>query len=141
MKYLDRMYIDNYNDNLKLITPLKVIHNYCRNNKLYLNKVRIRLRRLNDVLSTRGGQAPNRKSEKIETLGCSCFLPFQQMVVRPDGKIGLCCNDALGTMTLGDLTKEFISDVWHGEKYYEIREKISKGRHDIALCQGCDSLL
>lgn len=28
------------------------------------------------------------------------------MVVRPDGKVSLCCNDALGTMTLGDLTKE-----------------------------------
>ncbi|WP_371363020.1 S-adenosyl-L-methionine-dependent 2-deoxy-scyllo-inosamine dehydrogenase [Sporomusa rhizae] len=141
MKYLDRMYIDNYNDNLKLNLPTKVIHDYCQKNKVYLDKVRIRLRKLHDVLSTRGGQAPNRKEEQITTLSCSCLLPFRQMVVRPDGKISLCCNDALGTMTLGDLTKEFIGDIWHGEKYCEIREKLAKGRYDIALCHGCDSLL
>lgn len=141
IQYLDRMYIDNYNDNLKLNTPVKIIHDYCQDNKVYLDKVRIRLRKLNDVLSTRGGQAPNRKEEHIKPLDCSCLLPFRQMVVRPDGKVSLCCNDALGTMTLGDLTKEFIGDVWHGKKYLEIRKKLAKGRHDIALCHGCDSLL
>jgi radical SAM protein with 4Fe4S-binding SPASM domain len=141
MRHLDRMYIDNYNDRLELITPVKAIHNYCRYNKLYLDKVRIRLRKLNDVLSTRGGQAPNRKQEKIETLHYGCFLPFRQMVVRPDGKVSLCCNDALGTMTLGDLTKEMVGDVWHGEKYCAFREKIANGRYDIDLCRGCDSML
>ena len=141
MKYLDRMYIDNYNDKLNLIAPVKVIHDYCRNNRLYRDKVRIRLRKLNDVLSTRGGQAPNRKQEKIETLNYGCFLPFRQMVVRPDGKVSLCCNDALGTMTLGDLTKDSVDAIWHGEKYCAIREKITNGRHDIELCSGCDSLL
>ncbi|WP_371372521.1 radical SAM/SPASM domain-containing protein [Sporomusa aerivorans] len=141
MKHLDRMYIDNYNDRLRLITPVKAIHNYCRNNKLYLDKVRIRLRKLNDVLSTRGGQAPNRKQENIATLNYGCFLPFRQMVVRPDGKVSLCCNDALGTMTLGDLTTETVGDVWHGEKYRAIREKIARGRYDIDLCRGCDSML
>ncbi|HML34142.1 radical SAM/SPASM domain-containing protein [Sporomusa sphaeroides] len=141
MKYLDKMYIDNYNDNLKLNAPAKLIHDYCQDNKLYLDKVRIRLRKLNDILSTRGGQAPNRKQEQISTLNCSCLLPFRQMVIRPDGKISLCCNDALGTMTLGDLTKESVGDVWHGENYRAIREKIIQGRHDIALCRGCDSLL
>lgn len=140
IKYLNRMYIDNYNDNIKLNVPTKVIFDYCQKNKVYLDKVRIRLRKLNDVLSTRGGQAPNRKEEQITTLSCRCLLSFRQMVVRPDGKISL-CNDALGTMTLGDLTKEFIGDVWHGEKYCQIRKKIAKGRHDIALCLGCDSLL
>lgn len=141
MKHLDKMYIDNYNDKLKLIKPVKVIHDYCKNNKLYLDKVRIRLRKLNDILSTRGGQAPNRKQEKIEALNYGCFLPFRQMVVRPDGKVSLCCNDALGTMTLGDLTRDSIDAVWHGEKYCAIREKIAQGRQDIELCSSCDSLL
>lgn len=141
IQYLDRMYIDNYNDRLTLITPVKTIHNYCKTNKLYLDKVRIRLRKLHDILSTRGGQAPNRKQETIEPLNYGCFLPFRQMVVRPDGKISLCCNDALGTMTLGDLTQEAVSDVWHGENYRTIREKIASGRQDIGLCQGCDSML
>jgi len=141
MNYLDKMYIDNYNDDLRLIAPVRIVHDYCQNNKLYRDKVRIRLRRLNDVLSTRGGQAPNRKQEQIESLTCSCLLPFRQMVIRPDGKVSLCCNDALGKMTLGDLTTESINDVWHGEKYLTIRKKIAKGRHDIELCRGCDSLL
>ncbi|MCM0758043.1 SPASM domain-containing protein [Sporomusa sphaeroides DSM 2875] len=141
IQHLDRMYIDNYNDKLKLSTPVKTIHKYCKDNKLYLDKVRIRLRKLNDVLSTRGGQAPNRKQEKIEPLTYGCYLPFRQMVIRPDGKVSLCCNDALGTMTLGDLTKETIGNVWYGETHRVIQEKITKGRYDIDLCRGCDSML
>ena len=37
------------------------------------------------------------------------------MVVRPDGKIGLCSNDAFGQVTLGDLTSDSISDVWNSD--------------------------
>lgn len=141
MQYLDHMYIDNYNDTLKLITPVQKVHDYCVKNKVYLNKVRIRLRKLHDVLSTRGGQAPNRKDEQIEPLDISCLLPFRQMIVRPDGKVSFCCNDALGKHTLGDLAIQSIEEVWNGEIYKTIRKNIIQGRSLLPLCKGCDSLL
>lgn len=142
MQYLDKMYIDNYNDELKLIKPVKEIHQFCKAHPEYEDKVRIRLRKLHDVLFTRGGQAPNRKDECIESLPFGCMLPFRQMVVRPDGKVSLCCNDALGKMTLGDLTQQSIEEVWNSEQYTAIRYALRDGRKDATfLCTGCDSLL
>lgn len=141
MQYLDRIYIDNYSDKLKLIKPVQEVHDYCVKNKVYLDRVRIRLRKLHDVLSTRGGQAPNRKNEQIQSLDVSCLLPFRQMIVRPDGKISFCCNDALGKHTLGDLTKQRIEEVWNGEIYCGIRKNIIQSRANLPLCKGCDSLL
>lgn len=141
MNYLDRIYIDNYNDKLQLNQPVKAIHNYCSQHNKYKDKVKIRLRKLNDVLTTRGGEAPNRKNETISSLSCACFLPFRQFVVRPDGKVSLCCNDALGKITLGDLSRESIKEVWNGEQYRNIRQQIITGRQSLPLCQSCDSLL
>nr|WP_092075149.1 radical SAM/SPASM domain-containing protein [Dendrosporobacter quercicolus]NSL48731.1 SPASM domain-containing protein [Dendrosporobacter quercicolus DSM 1736]SDN36365.1 radical SAM additional 4Fe4S-binding SPASM domain-containing protein [Dendrosporobacter quercicolus] len=141
MQHLDQMYIDNYNDRLKLIRPVKEIYDFSKNKKLYNDRVRIRLRRLNDVLSTRGGQAPNRKEECNTALDYGCLRPFYQMVVRPDGKVSLCCNDALGKMTLGDLAASSVEEVWQNEMYVTLREKLVAGRTATPLCRACDSML
>ena len=142
MQYLDRMYIDNYNDNLKLIKPVKIIYNYCKQHPEYKDKVRIRLRLLHDVLFTRGGQAPNRKNETISSLTFGCLLPFRQMVVRPNGCVSLCCNDALGKITMGDLNTQSIEEIWNSSAYTNIRLNLLKGRENVsALCTNCDSLL
>ena len=61
------------------------------------------------------------------------------MVIRPDGKISLCCNDALGQMTMGDLTQEKLIDIWRGEKYVELRNDLLKSRKNVKLCYNCDS--
>lgn len=142
MQYLDRMYIDNYNDALKLIKPVQAIHQYAKQDAAYKDKVRIRLRKLHDVLFTRGGQAPNRKEEQIRSLSFGCLLPFRQMVVRPDGKVSLCCNDALGKMTMGDLNTQSIEEVWNSPQYRAIRLSLAHGRENVTpLCTSCDSLL
>ena len=61
------------------------------------------------------------------------------MVVRPDGKVSLCCNDPLGRETMGDLNEQSIIDVWFGEKYTKTRELITKGPGYIAKCAKCDT--
>lgn len=141
MQYLDRMVIDNYNDKLQLSAPVKKIHDFAKHNPNYNDRVRIRLRKLHDVLTTRGGQAPNRADDQIDSLPFGCLLPFRQMIVRPDGKISLCCNDALGKFTMGDLSRENIADVWNNAAYLELREKIAHGRAGLPMCSGCDSRL
>ncbi|MBI3007947.1 MAG: SPASM domain-containing protein [Candidatus Omnitrophica bacterium] len=91
---------------------------------------------MNDVLTTRAGEAKNRTT--IQPLAISCLLPFTQMVIRPDGKVSLCCADALGKVTLGDVTKDRIIDIWRSDTYKEIRRLILKSRRNMALCSGCD---
>jgi MoaA/NifB/PqqE/SkfB family radical SAM enzyme len=138
MKYIDELAIDNYEDNLELVEPVREIRDYCIKNKVYRDKIKIWLRRKDEVLTNRAGQARNR-SKIRRPLRSSCSYPFMQLVVRPDGKVSLCCNDALGQMTMGDLTAEKIIDVWHGERFRHVRECLLKGRRFVSLCGSCDN--
>jgi radical SAM protein with 4Fe4S-binding SPASM domain len=67
--------------------------------------------------------------------------PFYNLPIKPDGKISLCCNDALGKMTMGDLSKEGVLDIWLGSKYQQIRKAMLKGRKFISLCSSCDAFV
>jgi len=134
---LDLLVIDNYNDDLKWHEPIKIIREYVKKNPELKAKVKIRMRRESAMMSTRGGQAPN--NDKKKTLPISCLLPFYHLVIRPDGKVSLCCNDAHGKYTLGDITEQSMKDVWYGEAYTKLRSQVRAGRSDIDLCKYCDS--
>src|SRR5262249_27666746 len=68
-----------------------------------------------------------------------CPIPFRQMVVRPTGEVSLCCNDALGQATMGDLRRQSITEVWHGKEFRELRaELLRAGRRHLKLCNVCD---
>lgn len=134
---LDELIIDNYTQDLSLIKPVKEIAEYCYNNTELIKKVSIVLRKPKEILSSRGGEAPNRKVKEIYS-GVPCSMPFQQMVIRPTGKVSLCCNDPLGKYTLGDLSNNTIKEIWNGNAYKDIRNLISKGRENIEHCKYCD---
>jgi radical SAM protein with 4Fe4S-binding SPASM domain len=139
MDYLDLLIIDNYNDDLEMIAPVKKIYDYCLEHNEYQKKVEIDLRLQNQILFSRGGEAKNRK--RFNRMKSSCVTPFNQMVIRPSGEVSLCCNDALGKMTLGNLNNESFLDVWYGEKYTKIREKFHQqkyARENLELCKNCD---
>jgi radical SAM protein with 4Fe4S-binding SPASM domain len=140
IKYLDELIIDNYNQELNLIGPVREIVDYCEANpELELNKkVTVLLRKPMEILTSRGGNAPNRK-ELVDYSADRCVLPFKQMIVRPTGQVSLCCNDALGKWTLGDLTKESITEVWYGTKFTKVREALYKGRGYCGDCRYCDT--
>lgn len=135
---LDELIIDNYNQELHLIKPVKEIYEYCEVHPELKEKVSIVLRKPKELLTSRGGAAPNRKKVAVYN-GVACSFPFQQMIVRPTGEVSLCCNDALGKYTMGDLSEQSILDVWYGPKFTEIREKIARGREHVGHCQYCDT--
>lgn len=138
MRYLDYMVIDNYDDTGKVQSALSEIITLCEQNELLDQKTLISIRRQTEVLYTRGGNAPNRGY--IEPLNMTCTLPFQQLVIRPDGKLSLCNNDAYGEMTMGDISLNSILDEWYGTPYENIRKSLLGGRKNCALCKKCDSL-
>lgn len=142
INYLDEIIIDNYNQQLQLIPSVKIIKEYvdsCGDDAIR-KKVKILLRKPNEILTSRGGEAPNRE-KIIDVSEDTCALPFQQLIIRPSGKVSLCCNDPLGKETLGDLTKETILDVWFGEKYRKTRGKIARGRKYLNHCKNCDTFI
>jgi radical SAM protein with 4Fe4S-binding SPASM domain len=137
-KGLDLLIIDNYDDNGKLIKSVEDIYLNFKNTP-YSKKTKIILRRKNEILSNRSGLAPNAQ-KKQNPLGLSCYLPFKQLIIRPDGKVSLCCYDSYGRITLGDLTKEKIIDVWYGKKHFSILNHLyKKGRNKMKICEACDT--
>ena len=52
----------------------------------------------------------------------------------------MCCNDAMGQYTLGDLQKETLKEIWYSEQYSSIRKKFfEQGRKSIDICKYCDN--
>jgi radical SAM protein with 4Fe4S-binding SPASM domain len=139
MDLLDELIIDNYTADFSLQKTSQDIVDYIENgHEDLIKKVTVVVRTPHEVLQTRGGDAPNRK-EMVSYGDAKCALLYEQMVVRPDGKVSLCCNDPKGKCTLGDLSKESIQDVWHGEEYNRIRELLYKnGRKGFWHCEYCD---
>lgn len=143
MPFLDELRIDNYNDKKEFNTPeLEKIYSYLQENEEIRRRVTFDFRLLNEVLSSRGGLASNKKNADNKRLAdVVCPLPFRQFVIRPTGEISLCCNDALGKYTLGDLNTQNIQEIWHSEKYDAVRrEMIANGRKNLTLCRDCDSI-
>lgn len=139
VQYLDELIIDNYQQDLKLIPPCERIAQYCESHPQLKKKVTIVLRKPKEILSSRGGDAPNRK-KMISLENVQCILPFKQMIIRPDGKVSLCCNDPYGKNTLGDVSRDTLVNVWNNQKYNMIRKCLYKGRKEWEHCKLCDFL-
>ncbi len=137
IKYLDEFVIDNYQQELKLIKPCREIVEYCKDHPELKEKTTIVLRKSNEILSSRGGDAPNR-NDKVSYPKAKCALPYKQLIIRPDGKVSLCCNDPLGKNTLADLTKETIMEAWNNQRFKEIRKCMYMGRGSWGNCLYCD---
>lgn len=135
IQHLDLIQIDNYDPqngkHSNVIEIEKYVHDAGMEDRyryFEIDKDAIRL--------SRGGNSPN--SRVLYTLDARCSLPLIQMVIRPDGKVSLCCNDSLGEMTLGDLTMESITDIWNGDRYKAIRKSINDSRENVSICKYCN---
>ena len=132
------MVIDNYNDEMAVNKGLSEIYTYLQDHKEQCDKIEFKFRKQNEVIFSRGGQAPNKKN--IIGTKVPCLLPFRQFVIRPNGEVSLCCNDALGKYTLGDVSKQSIIEIWDCEKYNSIRKEMRKNsRKNLLLCKNCDT--
>lgn len=137
INYLDELVIDNYNDSLQVNSSLKEVYDYLEKHNELKSKVHFSFRLQNEVLTSRAGQAPNKKDVKY--LRSPCLFPYEQMTVRPTGEVSLCCNDALGKCTLGNLNNNTIWEVWESENYKKFRHEMYKnGRKNLLLCKNCD---
>ena len=143
MPYLDKLIIDNYNDQKEInSSELRKIYNYLQEHHEFDERVKFDLRPQTEIRTSRGGQAPNKQDmNDARAADVLCLLPFKQLVIRPTGEISLCCNDALGKYTLGDLNTQSISEIWTSDKYKAIRqEMLTHRRKNLMLCDKCDTI-
>ncbi len=137
--YLDEFVIDNYNDKMEVNKNLREVYDYILKNPDECKNVNFSFRLQNQILTTRGGLAPNKRKKNV-IKPTRCKEPFYKMIVRPGGGISLCCNDALGIYTMGDCNKQSLYDIWYGNKFVHLRNAmLKKGRDGLKLCNNCDA--
>lgn len=136
IKTLDYLVIDNYNDEMKLNDNIAELVDVEIPEEIKCQVV-VYVRKKNQILYNRGGIAPNKLLEGVFTSGCT--MPFMQMVIRPDGKVSRCAQDAYGFTTLADVTKQGIQAAWKSREYCQMRKLMrEKGRLAVEGCQNCD---
>ncbi len=69
----------------------------------------------------------------------SCPQLYERVFVSANGKVMMCNNDEFEKHIIGDVTKESIFDIWHGEKLTKIREFHNKrdGFKQVEMCKKC----
>ena len=137
--YVDQLIINNYCMNMKLHDNVQKIYDYVKANPDEFKDVDIlvQMRYMEAVLTNRAGSAPNKKNE-VKVIKETCLMPFTDVFIFPDGRLGICCCDNFEVTELADLKKTTLSEAWNSKLYQEIREKIKDGRQNWPFCKYCD---
>ncbi|MDO4188920.1 MAG: SPASM domain-containing protein [Lachnospiraceae bacterium] len=137
--YVNQLIINNYCRDMKLHKNIQEIYDYIKANPDdYKNvDILIQMRYLGEVLTNRAGSAPNKKS-KGKIIKETCLMPFTDMWIVPNGKMGICCCDNFEVTDLADLHEVSLKDGWNSAKYQELRKSIADGRQNYPFCKYCD---
>ena len=80
----------------------------------------------------------NVKSIKFPSEPHPCLAPFGNLAINWDGEVSVCCVDWNKDLIVGDVNKETIYEVWHGDKLRELRLRHLKGDLKGLQCKVCD---
>ncbi|MGL1957104.1 MAG: radical SAM protein [Colwellia sp.] len=91
------------------------------------------------VLSGRAGIINNLK----QSSNSPCYAPSEMMIVRHNGDVVLCHEDASSKHIIGSLETQTLEEVWFGGKFIKYRELLEKGKRYKAngICSLCDNFL
>lgn len=138
-QYTDELVINDYSEKYRLSDPIKKIYRYVKKNKKAFEKMDICIKRRysGEILATRAGNAPN-KPQKNNKINFPCIYPFTDLIVFPDGKVGMCCNDCYEVTDFGNVNEEDIFQIWGSEKFTTLRESVKSSREGYPFCRECD---
>jgi MoaA/NifB/PqqE/SkfB family radical SAM enzyme len=89
-------------------------------------------------LWSRGGSSPNMPVDDSRVKGF-CLYPWTQLNISTDGLVSKCCADICFQDVMGDLKKQSIAEVWPGEAFTKVRNKLMLGdRRSLHGCRACD---
>lgn len=137
--YVNQLIINNYCLDMKLHRNIQVIYKYMLEHPDEFKDVDvlIQMRYLKEVLTNRAGSAPNKKAtEKV--IKETCLMPYTDMWIMPNGKLGICCCDNFEVTDLADLHETPLKEGWNSDRYKSLREAIRTGRQNYPFCKHCD---
>lgn len=135
---LNRIIIDNYDDNHRLIPSVK---NLIDNQTALEGEVIVNYRLKNEYLGNRAGQSPNARFFFKKPLRIICIRPSKEIVIGSDGTVPLCCADGLWKLIMGDVKKTALKDIWFSDSFKRVRNSLANGdRSCTEICMSCDVL-
>lgn len=89
--------------------------------------------------SRAGLLAPFSSRQPPKVMVCSSGRPLKQMVVTFEGEVLLCCQDMGRKCVVGKLTNQSVAEVWNGDMFRGILEKIYLPPYDglDLICRDC----
>ncbi len=140
--YLNELIINNYAETEELQEPHKKVYEHIKNNpeKFKDLDARIQIRYIHEILTNRAGAAPNKPKVETKAIREICLMPYTDMWIVPDGRLGICCCDNREVTTLADLNKTPLKEAWNSPAYKELRKRMEMpgGRDNFPFCKGCD---
>lgn len=137
--YVNQLIINNYCLDMKLHDNIKEIWNYVKAHPDEFKDVDIlvQMRYIKAVLTNRAGSAPNKQAtEKV--IKETCLMPYTDMWITPDGRLGICCCDNFEVTELANLNETPLAEAWNTTKYQELRNIVKDGRQNYPFCKHCD---
>ena len=135
---LNRIIIDNYNDEHELIPSVRDI---IKGSSLIRGEVIVDYRFKNDYFGNRAGQSPNAEFFLKKALKLICLRPLMEIVVGYDGTVPLCCADGLWRVKMGNAREANLKDIWFSDEFRSARGSLLKGdRNCTEICRVCDAL-
>lgn len=137
--YINQLIVNNYSLKMELYPGVQAIYDHIKANpdKYKDLDVLIQMRYLQEVLTNRAGNSPNKKTTK-KVYTEPCLMPFTDMWIIPNGKAGLCCCDNAEVTNYGDLHDMSIKEIWESKQYGSLRKAIANGRDKYPFCKHCD---
>lgn len=137
--YVNQLIINNYCRDMKLHDNVQEIYDYAMSHEEEFKDVDLlfQMRYMDAVLTNRAGSAPN-KQNSVKVIRETCLMPYTDMFIFPDGRMGICCCDNFEVTTLADLTKVSLKEAWSSDEYKAIREKLKETRSNHDFCKYCD---
>ncbi len=137
--YVNQLIINNYCLDMKLHPNVQKVYEYVKAHPQEFDDVEIliQMRYLKEVLTNRAGSSPNKQATQ-KVIKETCLMPYTDLWIVPDGRLGICCCDNLEVTTLADLTKVSLKEGWNSEPYKKLRESIRNGRQGHGFCKHCD---
>lgn len=137
--YVDQLIINNYCRDMKLHDNVQEIYEYAKSHEEEFKDVEllIQMRYMDAVLTNRAGSAPNKKNTQ-KVIKETCLMPYTDMFIFPDGRLGICCCDNFEVTNLADLNKVPLKEAWNSKEYQQLRSAVKESRAGYPMCKYCD---
>jgi MoaA/NifB/PqqE/SkfB family radical SAM enzyme len=133
---LSTLIINNYTDGRRLTAPVRRLIDAAA--RLTSFDIRVSVRDRHERLTTRAGLAPNNAVPAAVPRGF-CALPFTDLHIAYTGQVNLCCFDAYGRVSMGNVAVESIRDIWVSTRFAPYRQSLLRSeRSPSTPCGTCD---